>query len=144
MTINNLIIFFNKYKLIPNEYYEQHITDKKLLDVIKKTDEEKRVFLDEMYKVRIAHQNNIIAKEQCKKLDDILDRFIKKKEENDIKRSSSIDIMKGGSYSIKRSSSNDITRNDIIRRGSYSIKSKSSDDNLLKVCNKYYTDRKEK
>jgi hypothetical protein len=39
---NNLILFLDKYKLVPNEYYENHITDKNLLDVIKKQIMKKR------------------------------------------------------------------------------------------------------
>jgi len=100
MIVDNLLQFFNKYKLVPIEYYENNITDKNLFNVIKKTDNERRFFLDEIYKIKIAHQNNIIAKKQCKKIEDILDRFIKMKETNDIKRTLTEDTFLRSTKSI--------------------------------------------
>ena len=86
MPKNSIILFLEKYKLVPNEYYEGHITDKNLFNVVKKTDIEKNKLINEITQFEIKKKYNEEAKQNCKKLDDILDKFIKKRKNHDVRR----------------------------------------------------------
>lgn len=86
MPKNSIIAFLEKYKLVPNEYYLTNINDIKLFQAIKKTDIEKNKFINNIIQYENKKKMNEETKQNCKYVEDVLDRFIRKREEHDIRK----------------------------------------------------------